>query len=677
MTSRFTGQEPRRSAPDLVVNLGLLLAVGAAYYVAARLSLRLALVEENVTPLWPPTGIAVVAFFSIGWRAWPAIIVAAFLVNAPISSPLAALVTAAGNTVAPMLSAYLLRRCAFRPQLDRRRDALVLVFVGALASMLVSATIGSGVLVSSGAIPADRFLSSWTVWWAGDAMGVLAVAPFMWSVVLLRRGSAIDWRRAAEAMALFTTLVVASWLALRSDTPRLFVVLPLLGWIAWRFQQRGSAPAALIVLAMAVWAATHRLGPFAGGSLVERMLTLQSFNASVALCSLVFAAIVSEHRQASDALARASANLEESLQREQNVAQTLQRSFLPEHLPDLDGVALAARYVSGTRDLEVGGDWYDAVPLDDRLVIVIGDVEGRGVRAAASMAQLRNSLRTYAFEGLRPAEALNRLNGLVGDIGGSQFATVLYGEFWPDTSELRFANAGHPPPLLLRPDGTTSYVNTGLAIPIGVLSSARFEEASLMLDPGSALVLYTDGLIERRGTHLDEGLAWLAGVAEDGPADVEQLLDHLFDRLGDNDRSDDIAVLALRHLATPSTVLRLRLRAEPTAVPELRDRLRRFLARLGLSADDIEEIVLASCEAATNAIRHPVSPRRPTFELLAVAEVGYVAVTVLDSGGWRDGHRQDGGRGLDLMRALMEVQIRSGLRGTEVIMRRRLDDGNA
>jgi serine phosphatase RsbU (regulator of sigma subunit)/integral membrane sensor domain MASE1/anti-sigma regulatory factor (Ser/Thr protein kinase) len=652
----------------------VLVLVGVAYYLAARVSLRLALVERNVTPMWPPTGIAVVAFYAFGRRVWPAVAAAAFFVNAPISrSLLAALVTAGGNAAAPWLSAYLLRRVGFRPQLDRRRDAIALVLLGALASMLVSATVGSAVLVESGAVPGHRFLSTWSVWWAGDAMGVLAVAPFLWRLLLLRALSTVDWRRVAEATALLTALVVASGLTLRSDTPGLFVVLPVLGWIAWRFEQPGAAPAALIVSGMAVWAATRELGPFAEESLTARMLTLQTFNASVALCSLVFAAIVSEHRRASEALGRARTAMEEILRREHKVAETLQRSFLPEHLPDVDGVSLAARYVSGSDDVEVGGDWYDAVALDGRVVIVVGDVEGRGVHAAAAMAQLRNALRTYAFEGLGPADALNRLNRLVDDIGECEFATVVFAEVWLDTGELRLANAGHPPPLLTLPDGTTRYVEAGLAVPIAVPGAAPFPEGRLVMDPGSTLLLYTDGLIERRDASLEQGLARLAAEVAQGPAELDPLLDRLLDRLGGGNRPDDIAMLALRLLTAPARSLRLELRAEPAVVPELRRRLRRFLERLGLSKTEVDETVLASCEAAANAIQHPVAPTRPTFEFVAVVDDDELVVTVQDSGRWRTpegGHER--GRGLELMASLMELDVQRDPGGTEVTMRRRL-----
>src|SRR5688572_3483657 len=177
----------RPSRRDLVRHLGLLVLVGLAYYAGARLGLTLSLVERNVTPLWPPTGIAVAAFVLVGRSLWPGVAVAAFLVNLPISEgPLAAAVTAAGNTLAPLVAALLLERVGFRRQLDRRQDALAIVFLGALSSTLVSATIGAGTLVVSGAIDSDRLFSAWAVWWTGDAMGVLAIAPFLLCLPLFR-----------------------------------------------------------------------------------------------------------------------------------------------------------------------------------------------------------------------------------------------------------------------------------------------------------------------------------------------------------------------------------------------------------------------------------------------------------------------------------------------------------
>lgn len=293
-----------------------LLLVGTAYYITATLSLKLALVGQNVTPVWPPTGIALAALLAFGRSVWPAISVAAFFVNTPISaSPLAAAATAAGNTVAPLLAAGLLARVGFRRQLDRLIDAVALVFLGALLSMMVSATVGAGTLVLSGSIPPDAFPSTWSVWWAGDATGILVVAPFLFVLGGLRpRRGAMQpprtWGRLFEAALLFAVLTAVSLAVVRTELPLLFLVFPFLGWAAWRFGQRGAAPAALLVSGVAVWAAAKGWGPFAPSHLLDNMVTLQAFDATVALTSFVGAAAVSERTRARQALEEVAQRLE-------------------------------------------------------------------------------------------------------------------------------------------------------------------------------------------------------------------------------------------------------------------------------------------------------------------------------------------------------------------------------
>jgi signal transduction histidine kinase len=288
-----------------------ILLVAVAYYVAGRLGLQLSLVKENVTPLWPPTGIALVAFLILGPEIWPGVALGALAVNLPISTSLwAAGATAAGNTLAPFVAAKLLGRVGFRKELDRLRDAIAIVFLGALLAMLISATVGTGILVLSGAIPPGEFLPAWAVWWAGDAMGVLVVAPFLLSLFLTRDRSKASWGRRAEAIGLFIALTLIS-LGITQAGLRLFIVFPVLGWAAWRFEQRGAAPAALIIAGCATWAAAHGWGPFEGSTLLGKMLTLQAFNAAVAFSSFFFAAMVTERVRAREALEMAAADLEQ------------------------------------------------------------------------------------------------------------------------------------------------------------------------------------------------------------------------------------------------------------------------------------------------------------------------------------------------------------------------------
>jgi len=288
-----------------------LAAVAIAYWGAAYLSLNLALIHGQVTPIWPPTGIALVTFLTLGRRMWPAIAVAAFAVNLPLGpSALGAAAIACGNTLAPLVSSELLRRAGFRRQLDRMRDAIAIVVLGALVGMTISATIGSSVLTLSGAIPMSNFPSTWAVWWAGDAMGVLLVAPFLLS--FLRRSGAdrLGWRASAELTALLVGIGAVTYFLFENQYRLEYLVLPMIAVAAWRFRLAGAAPAALIASVIAVWAAVNGSGPFASETLLEKMVTLQAFNISVSLASFLLASFV-DARQQREEISRlyASANL--------------------------------------------------------------------------------------------------------------------------------------------------------------------------------------------------------------------------------------------------------------------------------------------------------------------------------------------------------------------------------
>ena len=272
---------------------GLRLAlVAAAYFVAARLGLELALVNGQVTPVWPPTGIALVAILLFGVRVWPAIAVAAFAVNLPIGpNPLGAALIAAGNTLAPVTAAYLLKVTGFRLELDRLRDAGLIV-LAALAGMAISATIGSLVLVSSGRVAVTAFPQTWAVWWTGDAMGVLLVAPFLLCFLPAPSRRPLSWRRRVELALLLATVAVVTFVEFQNQLRLEYLVLPLIMVAALRFRLRGAAPAALIASAVAVWAAVKGTGPFATETLLQKMITLQVFNVFVTLSSFVLSSYV-------------------------------------------------------------------------------------------------------------------------------------------------------------------------------------------------------------------------------------------------------------------------------------------------------------------------------------------------------------------------------------------------
>lgn len=306
------GQSRRRGPPRLLRDLPKFLAVAAAYYFAARLSLHFALVGENVTPVWPPTGIALVALLIWGRRLWPAVAIAAFAVNLPISpTPAAAGLIAAGNTIAPLAASGLLARTGFRKELDRLRDALALVILGALVGMSISATVGATTLVVSGVIPKSGFLATWTVWWTGDAMGVLMFAPLLFFMRVKVRSSMMPLHRSVHAGLLIAATCAASTIAFRTSLQPRYLVLPFVLWAALEFGQPVASLTALLASGIAVWAAVDGTGPFSGEPLPEKMIMLQTFNATVALTSLVVSAIMAEREEARKALRAAAHDLEE------------------------------------------------------------------------------------------------------------------------------------------------------------------------------------------------------------------------------------------------------------------------------------------------------------------------------------------------------------------------------
>jgi diguanylate cyclase (GGDEF)-like protein len=280
--------------------LSQIILVGTLYYGTALLGERSALVGHRVTPLWPPTGVALAAFLVLGRRVWPGVALAAYLVNAPVGHPfpsgiLPAASLAAGDTLAPLLAYTLLHRVEFRIELDRLRDATAIVFLGALVAMSLSATWGTLTLVWSGSVPAEGFWPTWWVWWAGDAMGVLTVAPLLLSLRTLRRGRRASRPRRVEAAVLYPSLGLVAYAVFHvSVRPISYIVFPLLVWAAWRFGLRGAAPAALLTVVIADIAAVHGTGPFTDESMLQTMATLQVFIVSVAFTSLVLAAIVAE-----------------------------------------------------------------------------------------------------------------------------------------------------------------------------------------------------------------------------------------------------------------------------------------------------------------------------------------------------------------------------------------------
>jgi anti-sigma regulatory factor (Ser/Thr protein kinase) len=363
---------------------------------------------------------------------------------------------------------------------------------------------------------------------------------------------------------------------------------------------------------------------------------------------------------------------------ERSVTATLQHSLLRERLPDIPGMTFAARYLPGSAEADIGGDWYDVMPLrDGKAGLAIGDVVGRGIGAAARMAHLQSGVRAYALEGLRPSVVLERTDAFAQELEHAGMATLLYAVLDAEAGTLRYASAGHPPPLLLGPKGDVVFANGRSGSPLGTVTFPSYEESVVALDQGSSVLLYTDGLVERPTVPLNDGLAALAEAATGlETADPDELCRALPSRVLEGRSADDMALLAIR-LEPVAEHVQVTLAAEARSLATLRRVLGRWLKRVGAQETEIYETLVAVGEACANAIAHAYPAGEASFEVEAARDGRVIEITVRDHGRWRAARGEERRRGLTLMEQLMErVEIDKSDSGTTVVMRRSLQNGS-
>lgn len=360
---------------------------------------------------------------------------------------------------------------------------------------------------------------------------------------------------------------------------------------------------------------------------------------------------------------------------QRTVAESLQHALLPHQLPSITGFEAAARYLPGTPGERVGGDWYDLFEVSGGgIAIVMGDVVGHGIRAASMMAQLRNALRAYVWDGMSPSDVLERLNHLLFGLEPDGMATVAVGLLDPITAELRLANAGHLPLLHVRGDDAT-FVGEGLGPPLGAVPFARYEEATLELRTNDTAVFYTDGLVEDRTTTIDAGLDVMRrAVVSGGRTSIHELSDTVLRAcLGERIVDDDVALLMLRSVPLGDS-LSLNLQSDPRVLASMRQTLRRWMHEHHVGEEDARDVLVACGEACNNAIEHGTVSLKGSFQVEAtIGKRAGLHVTVRNEGTWREPRDDGGGRGIHLMKALMDdVEFDRENGHIEVRMRRRL-----
>jgi anti-sigma regulatory factor (Ser/Thr protein kinase) len=308
--------------------------------------------------------------------------------------------------------------------------------------------------------------------------------------------------------------------------------------------------------------------------------------------------------------------------------------------------------------------------------VAIGDVVGRGLGAATLMGQLRNAVRAYAIEGRAPAEVATLLNRMVRESRPGATATMVLLVHTPDADRIDLVNAGHLPPVLVDSSGSASFLETTRSVPLGATRHAVYTEDSAELRPGETVVLYTDGLVERRDEDLGAGLERLRSAVGHGPTAPGERCDAVVDQLLVRRASgDDVAVLAFRPLPIPERLAQ-EFDAEPEVVPVVRRLLSRWLRERGVPEEAAYDVLVAVSEACANAIEHAYGPvLNASFEIVGAVADGEVEVEVRDRGGWRDPRGQHRGRGLMLMEAFMDaVDVQRASDGTTVRLRRRLPE---
>jgi anti-sigma regulatory factor (Ser/Thr protein kinase) len=375
------------------------------------------------------------------------------------------------------------------------------------------------------------------------------------------------------------------------------------------------------------------------------------------------------------------------VEREQQVALTLQQSLLPERLPTLDGWDLFARYLPASDSGEVGGDWYDVLALPDGTAVVsIGDVAGHGLGAAVTMGQLRNAIRAYAVQDPSPDAVLDRLTALLTRLRTPTFATLFIGHLQPASGVLTWCSAGHPPPVHDESGRPTAWLAGPVGPPVGVAGGTPVTNRTV-LRPGARLLLYTDGLVEERGRDIDAGLRRVltrTASATDGDPPLREIVEAVL-TVAPQPRRDDVAVLALhRHVPAPKPVTARvadvdecwTYPLEPTAAATMRRDVRAALTGSGIDPDVLDDLLLATSEAVNNAVEHAQRPSRPEVEVQVRISAGTARIAVQDFGSWRSRQpAMDRGRGALLMNAYGDVQVVSTSTGTLVVIERRLGAG--
>jgi serine phosphatase RsbU (regulator of sigma subunit) len=503
----------------LLLNFGIFVI----YSIAGLVVFFVGIGAADISPIFPPSGIAVASVLIFGPRVWPAIWLGNFCNGAPLffsaeTSLLAAIIGNAGGGTAAVAEAL----CAARLMrwlsgnwhpFDRAGDTVVFLLIAALGGAASAAIIGVGTFWLVGVTPSADFPVTFVTWMLADAAGIGVFAPLV--LAWYRDWPGSDRRLRTTVGAVIGAVLVVGALTYASKYPIDYLYLPILLWAGFRAKARGASFAAAAISAVIIVTTANGIGSFIGKSDNQSFLLVEGFMAVISFTGLLVVAVRAQQEAAEAALEAYNRTLEQRVaertaeiveknrlleEKDQRinedlvVARTLQASILP---TDFDSFAPTDVAAAMRPAFEMAGDFYDVFRIGERkLALVVGDVSGKGIAAAFFMAVTRTMLHDIALRGIAPADCIARVNQtLCAENPLDMFVTLFYAEFDEATGEVAYVNAGHCEPVVAGAGGVRLLTRSGNPV-LGIVPERRFVAGRFILDPGETLFLYTDGVTE-------------------------------------------------------------------------------------------------------------------------------------------------------------------------------------
>lgn len=640
---------------------GLFVLTSVAYGLGALVAFMLVEASDLQGVFFIPAGITVAFLLRLPRSVWWVVLVAAGVTELVIDlatglPALASLGFAGANTAEPLVGALIVTRAVGYVDLARRRDLLWFTIGAVIVGPMVGAAFGA---VADRYLGGDEFIATFWQWWLGDALGVILV-----SGAILAWGSSPDRRPVLSTwggVLLLGSVVATALVVIVTDLPLVFTVLVGVVIAGALFGVRAVAMTSLaIALTVAVLLV---LGPdnlIVGLEPSTALVLIKLQVGTFAMAGFLVAAESNERDLAAAAAVLAVAdaqNQNREKERQRELAVQVQQGLLPDRLLEIDGIDLGARYDAADDMLVVGGDWYDTLDLrDGRVGLAVGDIVGHGLDAMTAMGRVRTAFAALALHDPEPADLLASVEQFARGPDGAEFVTVFYAMVDLPTGNVTYSSAGHPPALLVRLNGETVWLDQGRTGPLYVGSSEPRHQATVECSGGGTLVLFSDGLVERRGEEIEVGLQRLADLV---PGLIElpagEICDGLAKGLGvDVTRDDDVVILVAKLEAASEPIFSRRFPAQPDQLVKIRQAVREWSQQCDLPDELHDDLLILVGEASSNVVRHAYGDgHRGDVGVTVRLGDWNVEVEVRDWGEWTDSSAQSGpGLGLGIMRKL-------------------------